>query len=129
MAGCAEDLRTLVLCEGELNAISIWQQCHEWNWDVLSLGSESAKLTPAAIDYANRFERVIIWMDRTEIVKLLMHEVKGAYGVNSPKFGDKKRDANDMLMDGRLAEFLATVRINACETDRERERFLVYSGG
>ncbi len=128
LLGCAEDLRTLVLCEGELNAISIWQVASAWGWDVLSLGSESAKLTPAAIDYAKRFERVIVWMDRSDVVKPLMHEIKGAYGVSSPKFGDKKRDANDMLKDGSLADWLSTIRVNACETDHERERFLVYSG-
>lgn len=128
LLGCAEDLRTLVLCEGELNAISIWQIASAWGWDVLSLGSESAKLTPAAIDYAKRFERVIVWMDRADVVKPLMHELKGAYGVSSPKFGDKKRDANDMLKDESLADWLSTIRVNACETDRERERFLVYSG-
>ena len=129
LAGCAEDLRTLVLCEGELNAISIWQVSNAWGWDVLSLGSESAKLTPAAIEYAKKYERVIVWMDRADVVKPLMHEIKGAYGVSSPKFGDKKRDANDMLKDNSLADWLSTIRVNACETDHERERFLVYSGG
>lgn len=39
LAGCAEELRTLILCEGELNAISIWQVAEPWNWDVLSLGA------------------------------------------------------------------------------------------
>lgn len=124
LANCANEYRTLVLCEGELNAISIWQTCHAWQWDVLSLGSESAKLSPAAVAYAAKFERVIIWMDRQEIAQSLMVEIPGSYGISSPKFGDKKRDANDMLISGTLGAFLATARYGACESATERQRLL-----
>ena len=120
LLGCAEDLRTLVLCEGEINALSIWQTCHGWNWDVLSLGSESAKLTTAMINYARRFERVIVWMDKSEVAKSIMTAIPGAWGMNSP--GGK--DANEMLQAGHLGGLLATARFEACETDMERERLL-----
>ena len=120
LLGCAEDLRTLVLCEGEINALSIWQTCHGWNWDVLSLGGESAKLTPAAIDYARRFGRAIIWMDKPDIAKAVMTAIPGAWGMNSLN----GKDANDMLQQGLLGGLLAMARFQACESNEERERLL-----
>jgi DNA-directed RNA polymerase specialized sigma subunit len=71
-----------------------------------------------------KFERVIIWMDRQEIAQSLMIEIPGSYGISSPKFGDKKRDANDMLQSGTLGAFLATARYSACESQTERKRFM-----
>jgi hypothetical protein len=117
-----ESLRTLLICEGEINAISIWQMTEPWKWDVLSLGSESQKLSQAAIDAAKRYERVLIWMDRAEIARSLMTLIPGAYGVNSPVKDGKKQDANDMLQAGLLGGFLATVRLMACKSDTERQR-------
>lgn len=121
----AENYRTLVICEGELNAISIWQVTEPWRWDVLSLGSESAKLSQAAIDYARQFGRVLVWMDRApvarDLVALLMPL---AFGVNSPaREGGGKLDANDLLQLGKLGEFLATVRMRACKSQEERMGF------
>lgn len=117
-----ESLRTLVICEGEINAMSIWQTTDPWNWDVLSLGSESQRLSQPAIDIAKRYERVLIWMDRAEIARSLMTVIPGAYGVNSPAKDGKKQDANDMLQDGLLGGFLATVRLMACKSQDERQR-------
>lgn len=122
--GCAEIYRTLVLCEGELNAISIWQTTHAWNWDVLSLGSESAKLSDSAIEYAGQYERVLIWMDRPEVAMALMGRILGAYGLHSPAFGDAKHDANAMLQSGRLGAYLATIRYGACTSATERKRLM-----
>ena len=122
LLGCAEPLRTLVLCEGEINALSIWQTCHGWNWDVLSLGSESARLTSAMVDYARRFERVIVWMDKPEVAKQMQAIIgSGAWAMNSL---DGERDANDLLQVGHLGGLLATARYEACETNTERGRLL-----
>jgi len=61
--GCAlsgpDNVPALVLCEGELNAMSVWQTtCGAV--DVLSMGSENAHLTDAAIWVILRYERVIV---------------------------------------------------------------------
>lgn len=119
---CAESLRTLVICEGELNAISIWQTANRWNWDTLSLGSESQHLPDAMLDFAKRYERVIVWMDRPEIVRKLMAQLSGSYGISSPVEDGKKADANDMLKAGILGGFLAAHRAKACKGDAERTR-------
>lgn len=119
---CAEQLRTLVLCEGEMNAMSIWQEAESWNWDVLSLGSESQKLTPGAISFAERYGRVIVWMDNPEFAKRVMSQIAGSVAVNSPVVDGKALDANDMLQSGQLVEFLIEARQWACKSDDERER-------
>ena len=124
LLGCAEEVRTLVICEGELNAISIWQMAEPWNFDVLSLGSETAKLTPALLDYARKFERVLIWMDKPELVKASMAYIGGAYGISSPVQDGKKQDANSLLQAGLLGRLLADARLAACQTDTERLRLL-----
>lgn len=119
---CAEALRTLVLCEGEMNAMSIWQIAHGWKWDILSLGSESQKPSPAALAFAGRYGRVIIWMDKGSIARQLMSQIMGAFAVNSPKVDGKALDANDLLQSGQLGEFLSEVRIRSCRSEAERER-------
>lgn len=132
-----EALRTLVICEGELNAISIWQTTEPWNWDVLSLGSESAHFPQVVIDQlAMHFGRVLIWMDRSGRAREEMARIGPvAFGVNSvpvvengkPVLGangkPKQKDANDLLREGHLGGFLATVRIKAARTDEECKRF------
>ncbi len=119
---CAEQLRTLVLCEGEMNAMSVWQVAHGWKWDTLSLGSETQKLTPAALAFAERYGRVIIWMDKGNLAKQLMSQIPGSFAVNSPLVDDKALDANDLLQAGQLAEFLMEVRRRSCSSDAERQR-------
>lgn len=116
---CAEQLRTLVLCEGEINLLSIWQVVNGLRWDVLSVGSESQKLTEPMRLFAARYERVIVWMDKADVVRRLMSQLGGAVGVNSPD----DRDANELLKSGQLLDFLVEVRQAACKTDAERERF------
>lgn len=119
---CAERLRTLVLCEGEINAMSIWQETEQWNWDTLSLGSESQKLTPGAVAFAERYGRVIVWMDEPDVAKRVMSQIAGAVAVSSPVVDDKKIDANDMLRSGQLAEFLIEVRLHEGSVKSEEEK-------
>lgn len=115
-----ERFRTLVICEGELNAISIWQMTEHWGWDVLSLGSESQKLPQSAIDNARNFGRVLVWMDKATVARDVMALLMPlAFGVNSPVVDDKALDANDMLQRGMLGGFLATMRLRACGKDEE----------
>ncbi len=106
---CAEARSTLVLCEGELNALSIWQAAHNQRVDVLSLGSESAKLTEKSLAFAQRYGHVIVWMDKGEVADAIAEQLPGAARVQSPK----GKDANDWLRLGRLGEMLAIMRWRA----------------
>jgi hypothetical protein len=116
----AERLRWLLILEGEINAMSAWQVAGASNLDVLSLGSESAKLSPAAVATAQRYGRALCWADRAEVAQSLMAALPGAYGVRSPG----GRDANDLLRSGHLGGFLATVRADAATSMGELERLL-----
>lgn len=103
--GCAlsgpGNVPALVLCEGEINAMSIWQTT-AGGVDVLSLGSESAHLSEAAIRAILRYQRVIVWVDKAEVAKRCMAALPGAVGFKSP-YG---KDANDWLQAGNLAEIV-----------------------
>ena len=109
---CAERLRTLVICEGEINAASIWQIAHDSYVDVLSTGSESAIIPPSVLEYAAKFRTVIVWMDKADIAQKWAALMPGATAVASP--GGK--DANDLLQAGKLGRFLSLVRRKACAT-------------
>lgn len=112
------ELSTLVLCEGELNAASIWQVSIGAHLDVFSMGSESASISPAMVEHAQRYATVITWLDDEKYVKRAMEALPGAVGVKSPG----GRDANDLLRDGQLGAFLAAVRFQAAKTRHEQER-------
>jgi len=117
---CAEAQRTLVLCEGELNALSLWQVAHDTNLDVLSLGSESQRLTPAMIDYANRYGAVILWLDQTRYVAAKAGELNAAWGLASPDGAD----ANDLLQAGDLGGVLSALRLRAARSRVAQEKLL-----
>lgn len=119
---CAEALRTLVIVEGEINAMSIWQVANGWRWDVLSLGSESQKLPDGGRLLAERYGRTIVWMDKADVAKKMMSQIPGSVAISSPIVDGRKVDANDMVQTGQLADFLVDARQRACRNDEERER-------
>ena len=110
----------LVICEGELNALSIWQVAHEGRVDVLSLGSESQHITDAMLERIKEYRRVIIWMDKAEKLAELRARIPGATGIASPH----SMDANDCLQKGTLQPMIADLRLRACKDDAEREALL-----
>lgn len=118
--GKLEGMCDLVICEGEINAMSIWQVASDTNLHVLSLGSESAKLSDAMVAVAKRYRHVIIWMDRAEVARNLQMAIPAASSITSP--GGK--DANDLLRDGLLGAVLSMARLRACRNDHEREGLL-----
>ena len=136
----AEQLRTLVLCEGEINAASIWQVAHETRLDVLSVGSESTRLTDAMLAHAAKYKHVIVWMDRREVATKMQEQLPaGTVAVTSPLRKDdqgnvltgadgkpQKWDANDLLRIGKLGAFLAGVRVRACGDDGQRREGLLW---
>jgi len=110
--GCAlsgpDNVPALVLCEGELNAMSVWQNT-AGAVDVLSTGGKDTYLTEAAIRAILKYKRVIVWMDRTETAKNYMAALPGAVGYRSPfpdNTGDYGMDANDCLLTRKLHELL-----------------------
>jgi len=122
LLGAAEHLRDLVICEGEINAISIWQVAHPANVDVLSLGSESQHITDKMLEYITRYRQVIIWMDRAEKLQALRERIPGSTGIASPH----RMDANDCLQKGTLQAMIADLRLRGCAGDPRREEALLW---
>ena len=73
------------------------------------------------ISYAQRYRRVITWLDKGEKAKAKMDTIPCAYGVKSPQ----GKDANDLLQSGMLGGFLAIIRFQACR-DKEEMTGLYY---
>lgn len=122
LLGAGERHRTLVICEGEMNAASIWQVAHETAVDVLSVGSESTTITDKMIEYAAQYRTRIVWMDKPEQAKRVGDRFGAQVAAKSPTIGDREYDANALLMAGKLGGFLTTVRARACATDDDKKR-------
>jgi DNA primase len=100
---------TLVLVEGELNAVSIWQVCRE-QAHVLSWGPQSNILRPPVRDVAARiaarYSHVLIWADERGVAE----EAARVLGVGERGhllYSEQGLDANDRLRCGDLGEYLA----------------------
>lgn len=100
----------LILIEGELNALSVWQAARAGGLcglDVVSFGAEAAGASRHAADLAARYGpgRVIVWSDEENRTRAALANIPGALGKRSP-YG---LDANDLLRAGRLATFLRAI--------------------
>ena len=106
-----ERLRCLFVCEGEMNAMSIWQAAHPARVDVVSIGSQDSKLTAPMLDFVARYGDVIAWLDRPDrsanVVSAIRERVPHVLGIASPK----DNDANDWLKQGKLQYIIAWLRL------------------
>lgn len=91
--------KDLMLVEGELNAMSVWQ-CGKDRFDVLSFGSESPSLDiiKAMRDLRKLYLHCYVWTDK---------ETSLAEQLNAQQILTLGVDANDLLREGRLANRLA----------------------
>lgn len=112
--------KTLLLVEGEMNAMSCWAVANETNLDVLSYGSENSRLTPNAMELVNCYAHIIVWADREDVARSFMTALPKAVGLKSPR----GQDANDLLIAGLLGGFLSAARLRNLADDRERSGLL-----
>ena len=107
--------RALVFCEGEINAMSIWQACNVAGVDVLSFGSEAqTELPPWAIDYASGYGCAIVWLDaedKSAKVAGQLRHLPHVARLRSP-LREIKADANACLVDGRLGALVQAARFH-----------------
>ena len=108
-----EQRATLIIAEGELNTMSLWQETHG-AVDVLSAGSEGTTqhLPADVMELAKQYQRRIVWADKGEIADTAAAAI-GADSVPSFKTEQhpKGLDANDLLRDGKLGAFLTRLGI------------------
>jgi hypothetical protein len=112
--------RRFVLCEGELNAMSIAQDMRDMKCDVLSIGSESQSLTDAQVAFAKRYGTRIVWMDKPSVRDKFVKLLGAQAGIASQATEDKgatKTDANDAL----LKDTLTAVMVKAMRRGPDAE--------
>jgi len=101
----ADKCNVLIICEGEMNALSLWQ-AGRGAVDVLSTGSEATtkRLPPVVVELAHRYAHRIVWADQKPIADAAALQI-GAASMASP--GGK--DANDLLQAGKLGALLTAM--------------------
>ena len=104
---------TLLMTEGELNAVSCWQAVRAAGLrgvDVVSIGSDSVPDGPALVELAGDFRRVVCWLDDPHKAQEVRSNLPGARVGKSPHGDDgAKLDANEMLRRGVLPDFLRAI--------------------
>ncbi len=92
----------LIIIEGEMNALSLWQVGNQWV-DVLSVGSESVidKMPTIVAELAIQYMHCIVWADKGDIANSAALAI-GASSMRSPD----GMDANDLLKAGKLKPLL-----------------------
>ena len=107
----------LVITEGEINAMSVHQAARAagWPWiDAVSVGSEGAAVSATQVatvaEACTDFARVLTWLDNPTHAAALRDGVPGARAIRSHVGDDGvKYDANELLQDGALFDFLSAV--------------------
>lgn len=99
---------TLIITEGELNAISCWQVAHDWA-DVVSIGSQDNARQGSVLETLKQavmpYRQVIVWLDERERALTLVDQI-APDGVAI--WSENGLDANDLLQRGLLAARLTT---------------------
>lgn len=101
-----ESDNTLLLVEGEINALSLWQ-CLPRGVSVLSFGSEGGGRADVMQAIANKYECVFVWCDDAERTKQYQAMLaRPCEKIQSLKIDGEKLDANQLLQKGELHNFL-----------------------
>jgi len=104
---------TLLVIEGELNAVSCWQAVRAAGLrgvDVVSIGSDSMPDRDALAEVAGDFAHVITWLDnpdRAAAVKAILPRAR--VGRSPQDDMGAKLDANELLRRGVLGDFLTVI--------------------
>jgi hypothetical protein len=105
---------TLLLLEGEINALSAWQ-CLPSGVSSLSFGSESGGRPEIMKAMARRYRRVFVWTDNPDKAAQIRTLLGADAGIlRSPVYNNVQWDANKMLQEGMLMDFLCQVLKVSC---------------
>ena len=105
---------TLIITEGELNAISCWQVAGTWA-DVLSIGSQENARQVGVLDALKQvalpYRQIIVWLDERERALTLADRIAPFNG--TAVWSAHGLDANDLLQRGLLATRLTNAVADA----------------
>lgn len=99
--------QTLLLVEGEINALSVWQ-CLPSGVTCLSIGSQTGGRPDILQTLSKQYENIVVWTDdskRAGEIRDIFRQPTTA--LCSPKINAQKWDANRMLVEGVLKDFLS----------------------
>jgi hypothetical protein len=97
---------TVILVEGELNAMSIYQELPADSIHVFSVGSQASRWGESIVAHVSTYHRVIVWMDEPDRAGAIVKMLPNAVAVDSASMGG---DANELLQADRLSGFLVTL--------------------
>lgn len=120
--------RSLLICEGEINAMSLYQVGKAMRVDVLSVGGEAAILPESLVNFAARYRARVVWFDKRERAQ------EHAKALDALAFWSeadgKKRDANDYLKAGNLTGLLGKLLERATKPEHaEALKWDLWDGG
>jgi hypothetical protein len=96
----------VILVEGEINAMSIYQELPADSIHVFSVGSQANRLSESVVAHVSTYRRVIVWMDEPDRAGAIAKMLPNAVAVDSASMGG---DANELLQANQLSGFLVTL--------------------
>lgn len=98
---------TLIICEGEINTLSIWQE-RPAGVDVLSSGSETVNDQAAAVFrlLGAKYRRVVVWYDESDKARNVGKRVGAVKAFSSAEAGGLDANAFLQVAPGLLGSFL-----------------------
>ena len=94
---------TVILCEGEINALSIYQATLADDLHVFSLGSQTNRLSESIVAHVLTYRRAIVWMDEPDRAQAIAKMLPNAVTIDSASMGG---DADQLLTANRLSEIV-----------------------
>lgn len=110
-----EGAQTLIIVEGEINSLSIWQTVRAKGLlvDVISVGSEGAfkKLASPLSELAQNYSTLLVWADEFKIAQQAQYHTLWVHDYILPIQSPRELDANDLLKAGILETFLTRLLV------------------
>lgn len=103
-AGVTEDTRSIIITEGEIDALSLNQYP---NLTALSIPAGANNLEWLSYEYENlsRFDDIVLMLDMDEAGQKHVHEIAQRLGLERTRIAKLPlKDANEMITSGRLGE-------------------------
>ena len=112
--------KTLLVIEGELNALSVFLAAGATNLDVLAVDAQTRSLPAGFYTHAARYRQVIYWLSQPELLQEASHKFTSGYQVQ----GAGKPAALELQRIHRLGEVLARIRCKVAQNVEQKQQLL-----